>query len=65
MNEVILGGVFNNQDPEFVKAYSAQVPMGRMANPEEILGAVSLLLSDASSYMTGSSITIDGGYTAW
>ncbi len=65
VNEVILGGVFNHQDSAFVDAYSANVPMGRMANPEEILGALTLLMSDASSYMTGSSITIDGGYTAW
>lgn len=65
VNEIILGGVFNNQDSEFVNAYCSHVPMGRMAAPDEIIGALVLLLSDASSYITGSSITIDGGYTSW
>ena len=65
VNQVVLGGVFNGQDDEFVKAYEANVPMGRMARVEDLLGPLALLVSDSSSYMTGSSITIDGGYTAW
>lgn len=65
VNQVVLGGVFNGQDEEFVKAYEANVPMGRMARIEDLLGPLALLVSDTSSYMTGSSITIDGGYTAW
>lgn len=65
VNQVVLGGVFSGQDEEFVKAYEANVPMGRMARVEDLLGPLALLVSDSSSYITGSSITIDGGYTAW
>ena len=65
VNQLVLGGVFNGQDEEFVNAYESHVPMGRMARAEDLLGALALLVSDTSSYMTGSSITIDGGYSAW
>ena len=65
VNQVVLGGVYNGQDDEFVRAYSANVPMGRMAKADDIVGPLALLVSDASSYITGASITIDGGYTAW
>ena len=65
VNQLVLGGVFNGQDEEFVNAYESHVPMGRMARAEDLLGALALLVSDSSSYMTGSSITIDGGYSAW
>ena len=65
INQIVLGGVYNDQDGEFVKAYSENVPMGRMVKVEDIYGPIALLISDSSSYMTGLSITIDGGYTAW
>ena len=60
-----LGGVYNNQDKEFVKKYVHKVPMGRMANTNDFSGALIFLLSDSSSYVTGADIVIDGGFSAW
>ena len=60
-----LGGVFNNQNDQFIKGYCARVPMGRMADEDEYNGTVVYLMSDASSYMTGTTIMLDGGWTAW
>ena len=60
-----LGGVYNNQDDQFLYGYCEKVPMGRMANEDEYNGTVIYLLSDASSYVTGSNIMLDGGWTAW
>jgi NAD(P)-dependent dehydrogenase (short-subunit alcohol dehydrogenase family) len=53
------------QDTEFMQRLQAKVPMGRVGHPKEIAGAVIFLASDAASYVTGTQITVDGGWTAW
>lgn len=65
VNTLTLAGVFNNQHPDFLKEYCRRMPMKRMANAEEYVGAVVFLASGASSYMTGSNLVIDGGWSAW
>tara|TARA_A100001515_G_scaffold81178_2_gene64369 strand:- start:26795 stop:27472 length:678 start_codon:yes stop_codon:yes gene_type:complete len=65
VNSIVPGGVYNDQGEDFIKKYSSQTPMGRMMNVEEINGAVNFLLSERSSYITGTEITIDGGWTSW
>jgi NAD(P)-dependent dehydrogenase (short-subunit alcohol dehydrogenase family) len=65
VNSVTLAGVFNDQDEEFLANYNPKVPLGRMANEDEYNGAMIYLMSKASSYMTGSNMVIDGGFTAW
>ena len=68
VNAVSPGGIFNTENPQseyFIGEYSKRNPMGKMANAEEIMGAVLYLVSDASSYVTGHNLVVDGGMSCW
>ena len=65
VNTLTLAGIFNNQPEEFLDKYTKHVPVGRMVNVQEAVGPMIFLASDASSYMTGSNLVVDGGWTAW
>lgn len=65
VNILTLAGVFANQDERFLDGYLKKMPVGRMAEPGDYVGPLLFLISDASRYMTGANLTVDGGWTAW
>ncbi len=65
VNAISPGGVFNQQPEAFLKKLHQLIPMGRMAKFDEYQGAILFLCSDASSYMTGANLIVDGGRTCW
>jgi NAD(P)-dependent dehydrogenase (short-subunit alcohol dehydrogenase family) len=65
VNSLSPAGVYKNQDPKFVEQLVERIPLGRMAFPEEMKGPIVFLASEASSFMTGGNLIIDGGRTSW
>ena len=65
VNSICPGGVHTNQNPEFVKKLKSLIPLGRMAHEDEYKAAIVFIVSDASSYMTGANLVIDGGRICW
>ncbi len=64
VNTLVIAGVFNNQEQPFLDVYCGRIPVGRMADESEFNGSVLFLASPAAAYMTGATLTIDGGWTA-
>ena len=64
-NAIAPGGIYTDQEEDFVQRLSNLIPMGRMADKDEYKAAVAFMVSDASSYMTGSVLAMDGGRTCW
>jgi NAD(P)-dependent dehydrogenase (short-subunit alcohol dehydrogenase family) len=64
VNALSPGGVRGEQDAEFIRKYSERVPLGRLAEPADIVGPLLFLASDASGYVTGQDLRVDGGFTA-
>lgn len=64
VNVLSPGGVLGGQDPEFIRKFTDRVPLGRMATLEDLTGPMMFLASDASAYVTGQELLVDGGFTA-
>ena len=65
VNTLSPGGVYGGQAEEFVTKFSSRVPLGRMAQLDDLVGPIQFLASDASAYVTGTELRVDGGFTAW
>jgi NAD(P)-dependent dehydrogenase (short-subunit alcohol dehydrogenase family) len=65
VNAISPGGIFDNQPEKFVKNYKKKTPLGRMGKPDEVAASALFLASDASSYITGHILMVDGGWTVW
>lgn len=64
-NTLCPSGIYDGQDDEFVSKYVNKVPLGRMSNPDDYIGTILYMISDASSFMNGETVVIDGGKSIW